>query len=125
MMWSVRLNGEPFGRYRRRVPTAALDVFLAAPHEASAPFPRIQIRALHRFSESVVELRHDVRLFDLRDPQPDRLGIERDQLVSTRPVNDRWARRWAARLVGRKRRRAAGTRPAVALPAGFSCTPAL
>lgn len=113
------------GRYRRRVPTAALDVFLAAPHEASAPFPRIQIPTLHQWSESVVELRHDLRLFDLRDPQPDRLGIVRDQLVSTRPVNDRWARRWASRLVWRKRRRAAGTRTAVALPAGFSCTPAL
>ena len=81
------------GRYRRRVPTAALDVFLAAPHEASAPFPRIQIPTLHQWSESVVELRHDLRLFDLRDPQPGRLGIERDQPVSTRPVNDRWARR--------------------------------
>ena len=53
----------------------------SALHEASAPFPRIQIPALHRYSESVVELRHDLRLFDLRDPQPGRLGIEREQLV--------------------------------------------
>jgi hypothetical protein len=73
----------------------------SALHDASPPFPRIQLPTLQQWSESGVELRHGVRLFDLRDPQLDRLGIEREQLVSTLPVHYACTRRWASRLVGR------------------------
>lgn len=73
----------------------------SALHDASPPFPRIQTPTLQQWSESVVELLHEVRLFDLRDPELDRLGIGREQLVSTLPVHYACTRAWASRLVGR------------------------
>jgi hypothetical protein len=73
----------------------------SALHEAAPPHPRIQVPTLTAWSASVVELRHDVRLFDLRDPELDRLGIGRDQLVSSAPVHYACTRRWASHLVGR------------------------
>ncbi len=73
----------------------------SALHDATPPFPRIQIPTLQEWSESVVELRHDVRLFDLRDPELDRLRIGREQLVSTLPVHYACTRTWASGLAGR------------------------
>jgi hypothetical protein len=73
----------------------------SALHDASPPFPRVQLPTLQQWSASVVELQHDVRLFDLRDPELDRLRIGREQLVSTLPVHYACTRAWASRLVGR------------------------
>lgn len=73
----------------------------SALHDASPPFPRIQVPTLQTWSESVVELAHDVRLFDLRDPELDRLGIGREQVVATLPVHYACTRTWASSLVGR------------------------
>jgi hypothetical protein len=74
----------------------------SALHDGVPPNPRIQVPTLTEWSESVVELRHNVRLFDLRDPELDRLRIARDQLVSSAPVHYACTRRWAAHLVGRR-----------------------
>ncbi len=73
----------------------------SALHDAAPTYPRIHVPTLSAWSESIVELRHDVRLFDLRDPELRRLGIGRDQLVSTPPVHSACTRRWASYLVGR------------------------
>lgn len=73
----------------------------SALHDAAPPHPRIQVPTLAAWSASIVELRHDVRLFDLRDPELDRLGIGRDQLTSTPPVHYACIRRWVSHLVGR------------------------
>lgn len=73
----------------------------SALHDATPPFPRVQIPTLKAWSASVVELRHDVRLFDLRDPELHRLRIGREQLVSTLPAHYACTRRWASHLVGR------------------------
>lgn len=73
----------------------------SALHDAAPPHPRIQVPTLAAWSASIVELRHDVRLFDLRDPELDRLGLGRDQLVSTPPVHSACTRRWASHLVAR------------------------
>lgn len=74
----------------------------SALHDASPPSPRIQIPTLKAWSESVVELRHEVRLVDLRDPELNRFGIGREQLVATLPVHYACTRAWASRLVGRR-----------------------
>lgn len=74
----------------------------SALHDASPPHPRSQLPTLTASSASIVELRHDVRLFDLRDPELRRLGLGRDQLVSSAPVHDACTRRWASHLVGRR-----------------------
>ena len=74
----------------------------SALHDAAPPYPRVQMPTLREWSVSIVELGHDIRLFDLRDPELDRLGIGRDQLVSTPPVHYACTRRWASHLVGRR-----------------------
>ena len=73
----------------------------SALHDATPPHRRIQVPTLTAWSGSIVELRHDLRLFDLRDPELDRLGIGRDQLTSTPPVHYACIRRWVSHLVGR------------------------
>lgn len=74
----------------------------SALHDAAPPQPRIQVPTLAAWSEGVVELRHDVRLFDLRDPELDRLGLRRAQLVSSPPAHYACTRRWACHLLGRR-----------------------
>jgi hypothetical protein len=73
----------------------------SALHDAAPPHPRIHVPTLAAWSAAVVELRHDIRLFDLRDPELDRLGIDRGQVVSAPPVHYMCTRRWASHLVGR------------------------
>ena len=73
----------------------------SALHDAGPPFPRVQMPTLQEWSASVVELRHEVRLFDLRDSELERLGIGREQLVATLPVHYACTRAWASSLVGR------------------------
>lgn len=73
----------------------------SALHDAAPPHPRIHVPTLTTWSASLVELRHDIRLFDLRDPELDRLGVGRDQLVATPPAHYVCTRRWASHLVGR------------------------
>lgn len=74
----------------------------SALHDATPPAPRIQVPTLRRWSEAVVRLRQDVRLYDLRDDELDRLDIRRRQLVSTLPLHYRCTRGWAAHLHGRR-----------------------
>lgn len=73
----------------------------SALHDATPPAPRIQVPTLREWAEAVVRVRRDVRLFDLRDDELGRLGIRREQLVSTPPFHYRCTRRWAAQIHGR------------------------
>lgn len=74
----------------------------SALHDAAPPHPRIQLPTLTGWSESIVELRHDIRLVDLHDPELDRLGLGRGRLVSSAPAHYACTRRWASNLVGRR-----------------------
>ena len=92
-------QGRSFHAYLATTEIGAL--LESALHDASPPFPRIQIPTLRQWSESIVELAYDVRLLDLRDPELDRLQLRREQVVSTLPVHYACTRRWASGLVGR------------------------
>jgi len=74
----------------------------SALHDAAPPAPRIQVPTLRGWSEAVIRLRREVRLFDLRDDELDRLAIRREQLVSTTPFHYPCTRRWATQLYGRR-----------------------
>lgn len=73
----------------------------SALHDAAPPHPRIHVPTLRAWSASLVDLRHSIRLFDLRDPELARLGVGRDQLVATPPAHYVCTRQWASHLVGR------------------------
>jgi hypothetical protein len=73
----------------------------SALHDATPPYPRIHAPTLAEWSAAPVELRHDIRLLDLRDPELARLAIGRAQLVATPPAHYGCTRRWASPLVGR------------------------
>lgn len=70
-------------------------------HDAARPSPRVRRATLERWAEAEVVLAHDVRLIDLRDPELDRHGIAREQLVSTDAIHYRCTRAWAGPLRGR------------------------
>ena len=70
-------------------------------HDAAPPAPRIQMPTVRAHMESAVRLTAEVRLVDLRDPELDRHGIARDQLVSTPPMHYRCTRQFASQLHGR------------------------
>ncbi len=73
----------------------------SALHDASPPDPRVRAATLGHWVESEVELATDIRLIDLRDPELNRLGIERRELVATGAVHYPCTRAWARRLHGR------------------------
>lgn len=56
-------------------------------HDATPPEPRIYPHRLADWSLSCVQLQVDVRLIDLRDPELERLGLERSRLVSSLPAH--------------------------------------
>lgn len=70
-------------------------------HNAAPPAPALPRAVLARWAEAEVALRHDVRLIDLRDPELDRLGINRHRLVATSAAHYACTSRWAAPLHGR------------------------
>lgn len=73
----------------------------SALHEATPPEPRIYGAQVRRWAESAVALSEPVRLVDLRDPELDRLGLTREQLVATEPSHYPCTRVWAHALHGR------------------------
>lgn len=73
----------------------------SALHEAAPPEPRIYQAQLERWTASGLGLADPLRLIDLRDPELDRLGLTRGQLVSTTPSHYRCTRTWAEALHGR------------------------
>ncbi|MEO6987389.1 MAG: RES domain-containing protein [Aquihabitans sp.] len=82
--------------------TAFAALLESALHEAAPPDPRIYESLLRRWQESAVELTSPLRFIDLRDPELDRLGLNRAQLVATAPTHYPCTRVWAAALHGRK-----------------------
>lgn len=82
----------------RRATPALLE---SAFHDATPPQPRIYPHRLAAWSLSRVRLVADVRLIDLRDPELQRLGIDRSQLVTSLPAHYACTRDWAAALHGR------------------------
>lgn len=60
----------------------------SALHEATPPDPRIYEAQLRSWQESAVSLTGDLRLVDLRDPELDRLGLTRSDLVATTRSRD-------------------------------------
>lgn len=57
---------------------------------------------LNGYAVSGVRLTSVLRLADLRDPELERLGVERSALVDTTPQHDPCTRAWAARLQSRR-----------------------
>lgn len=82
----------------RRVTPALLE---SAFRDATPPRPRIYPHRLAAWSLSRVRLMAPVRLADLRDPQLQRLRMERSQLVTSLPAHYACTREWAAALHGR------------------------
>jgi hypothetical protein len=73
----------------------------SALHDAGTETPpRIHRTQLGLWAEAVVELREEARLIDLRDEALDRMGLDREALVTTSPTHYACTRRWAAPLVG-------------------------
>jgi hypothetical protein len=70
-------------------------------HDVDPSHPRLPAALLAQWSEAAVTLRVDVRLIDLRDAELDRLGLGREQLVSTSPAHYACTRAWARALHGR------------------------
>lgn len=70
-------------------------------HDSTPPHPRIYPPRLAAWSLSRVRLTWPVRLIDLRDPQLQRLGVDRSQLVTSLPAHYPCSRDWAAALHGR------------------------
>jgi hypothetical protein len=71
-------------------------------HDAAPPAPRIPLAVLAQWAEAEVALRRGVRLIDLRDPELDRLGIDRSALVATAAAHYPCTRVWARALHGRR-----------------------
>lgn len=71
-------------------------------HDAAPPAPRIPVAVLSQWAEVEVEVRDDVRLIDLRDPELDRLGIDRAELAATSAAHYPCTREWARALHGRR-----------------------
>jgi hypothetical protein len=73
----------------------------SALHDAGTETPpRIHRAQLALWAEAEVALREEVRLIDLRDEALDRVGLDREALVTTSPTHYACTRRWAAPLVG-------------------------
>lgn len=83
----------------RRATPALLE---SAFHDTVMPEPRIYANRLAVWSLSRLRLEHDVRLVDLRDPQLDRLQLQRGQIVAAAPAHYPCTRMWAAALHGRR-----------------------
>lgn len=82
----------------RRQTTALLET---AFHDVNPPEPRVHQHRLDRWSLGEVRLATDLRLIDLRDPELERLGIDRSQLVTSLPAHYVCTRAWASALHGR------------------------
>lgn len=82
---------------RREIAALLESVF----HELVPTSPRVNWARAEAFSLTHVRLRHAVRLIDLRDPQLERLGIGRSQLVASGPGHYPCTRVWAEALRGR------------------------
>lgn len=82
----------------RRATPALLE---SALRDAAPPYPRVYAHRLAAWSLSRIRLVAEVRLIDLRDPELQRLGIDRDQLVTSLPAHYPCTRDWAAALHGR------------------------
>lgn len=78
------------------------DLLESALHEAAPPDPRIYGAQLRSWQESAVSLTAGLRLVDLRDPELERLGIARPELVATDPSHYPCTRVWASALHGRR-----------------------
>lgn len=81
--------------------TSVAALLESAFHTAAPPAPRLPIAQLGHWSEAEIALTADLRLFDLRDPELARLGLNRDTLVTTSPAHYPCTRTWAAALHGR------------------------
>ena len=92
------LSGVAHAYVSRRATPALLE---SAFHDATPPQPRIYPHRLATWSLSRIRLVAPVRLIDLRDPQLQRLSIERSQLVTSLPAHYPCTRDWAAALHGR------------------------
>ncbi len=79
--------------------TAAL--LESALHEATPPTPTLLIAELSRWDVVDVRLTERLRLADLRDLELARLGVGRDQLVTTSAAHYPCTRRWGNTLQGR------------------------
>lgn len=73
----------------------------SALHDAAPPEPAIRHAELERWAEAEVALIAEVRLVDLRDAELTRLGLTREELVSTTAAHYACTRRWAGQLHGR------------------------
>lgn len=82
----------------RREPAALLESVL---HDAVPGRPRVPWHALTAWSVSHVVLSRVVRLIDLRAEGLARMGMTRDQLITTDPSHYPCTRPWAARLQDR------------------------
>lgn len=82
--------------------TAFAALLESALHDTAGPGPQLPMVVLDRWAEAEVELAADVRLIDLRDRELDRLGLAREQLVSTAAGHYPCTRAWAEPLQGRR-----------------------
>lgn len=74
--------------------TRTVALLESALHEAAGPDPTIYLSELVDSRMSAVGLTAPVQVADLRDPELDRLGIQRTQLVDTTPRHYECTRRW-------------------------------
>lgn len=82
--------------------TRTVSLLESALHSAAGPDPTIYLAELAPFTVAEVELTADVRLFDLRDAELDRLGLPRSALVDSTAHHYRCTRTWSARLQFRR-----------------------
>jgi hypothetical protein len=81
--------------------TSVAALLESALHDLVPGHGRIRAAQLTLWAESAVALARQVRLIDLRDAELHRLGLQRDQLVSTSAAHYPCTRRFAAALRGR------------------------
>lgn len=81
--------------------TAFAAVLESALHDLRPVDPNIPKGLLKLWLESTVTLTEDVRLIDIRDPELDRHGIDRQHLVATHQGHYPCTRAWSAGIHGR------------------------